>query len=257
MSTRKWLIRSLIPIFIGLLVGMGLYVSSWLKPAYIREQCIAQLLEKFQNVDIEVGSASLRFFGGISISDLKMTRKDDPDHKPILYIPYAVLQQDKERLSQGQLVIRKIDMDSPTIRLQRNVDGTLNWSNILLPPKDDEPIPVFVLKNAKVEIDDYSPASPRTLNLDIPKVVMVNDPKSIYRIEGFGSCELFGNFSFAGTYDEQQNGFHLKSSLKKLPIEPAQLNWLSAMFPRFRNTRRSCTAWATSIWNWPEPLGQL
>ena len=139
MSTRKWLIRSLIPVIIGLLVGGGFYVSTWLKPAYIRQQLLVHLKEKFQDVDIEVGSARLRFFGGISVTDLTFIRKDDPTRTPILKVPYATIQQDKEQLSKGRLVVRKIEMDEASIVIVRRANGQFNWSNVLLPPKDNDP----------------------------------------------------------------------------------------------------------------------
>ena len=62
---------------------------------------------------------------------LRLTRKGES--APFLDVPSTIITHDKERLNRGELVVRSIEFDSPTVRLLRDADGRWNVMGITKP----------------------------------------------------------------------------------------------------------------------------
>ena len=130
-----------------------------MRPEFIRSELTRQLAERFNDADVEVDSARLRVLGGISVSDLRIIRRDDPTRTPVLQVPSAVLHYDKERLNDGKLVIQKVEMFKPRLRIERDADGKWNVADLIKPPRDDEPLPIFILHDATIVFYDRRTAN--------------------------------------------------------------------------------------------------
>src|SRR5205814_10148850 len=91
MACRKWIVRGLVfGVATVMITGAVLYYQ-WTNPAAIRELVIDRLTGQFVGVRVNVESAYLRLLGGISVSEIRLTRKDDPEQTEFLYIPSAVI----------------------------------------------------------------------------------------------------------------------------------------------------------------------
>ena len=62
-----------------------------------------------------------------------MTRNDDPDKHEFLNVPSAIFFHDKEKILDGELVLRKIELIRPRLRLRRGQDGKWNLQDIARP----------------------------------------------------------------------------------------------------------------------------
>src|SRR5262245_22624497 len=119
MTWRKWIVRGLV---FSVLAGLGCAVAiylRWTNPAAVRQQVIGRLQELFPGATISLDSARLRILGGVSLSELRLTRRDDPEQTELAHIPSATLYHDKEKLLEGALTIRKVELHRPRLRLIR------------------------------------------------------------------------------------------------------------------------------------------
>ena len=100
MTWRKWTVRSLVFLVAGILAAGAFLYSSWTNPTVVREQVLARLRAQFSGATVSLDSARLKlFFGGISVSELHLTRRDRPGDVEFAYIPQGVISLDKEMLS--------------------------------------------------------------------------------------------------------------------------------------------------------------
>jgi len=203
MASRKWLFRSLILVFLAALGSGGLLVYTWMRPAFIREQVILQLGAKLNEVDIDIGSARLRLLGGITVTDLKLIRRDDPTRTPWLQVPSALLHHDKEQLNNGRLLIRKIELFKPRFRLERKSDGTWNLADVLKPLREDEIAPIFVLHDAVIGFYDRSFGEQPLAECRGIEATVINDPAPVFTIQANGNGKPSGAFSFDAKIDRK------------------------------------------------------
>src|SRR5262249_21163989 len=126
MAWRKWIVRGLVfSILGGLGCAVALYLR-WTNPAPVRQPVMGRLEALFPRAPISLDSARLRLLGGISLNELRLTRRDDPEQTELAHIPSAVVYHDKEKLLEGTLNIRKVELHRPRLRLIRYPDGRWN-----------------------------------------------------------------------------------------------------------------------------------
>lgn len=182
---RSWLIRGLILAALAAVVAAGWVAHDWVSPEKVREAVVVALAEKFPDADVHVGSAQLRIFGGICVTDLRLTRKGESE--PFFVAPSATLSHDKELLNRGELAIRKVELDGPTVRLDRRADGTWNVSGLAAPGPADQPVPTFVVKNATLILTDHRPGGLPPVALTGAKLNLLNDPVTVLKIDVQGT----------------------------------------------------------------------
>lgn len=138
----------------GLAVAAWLY-QYWTNPEAIRQQVIAQLEEHFIGAHVRLESAHLQLLGGIQVNELRMVHRDGRDKSPLLYVPSAIIYHDKEKLLDGKLGIRKIDLYQPRIHVIRRSDGRWNVAGVLGPVNPEETIPTIVIHQGTILIEDH------------------------------------------------------------------------------------------------------
>jgi hypothetical protein len=217
-AVRGWLIRGLILAGVAALAGLGWVANSWVSPERVREQVLAALADHFDGVDAHVGSARLRILGGIAVRDLKLVRRGDPPDRPFLVVPAAVLYHDKEQLNRGRLVIRKIELDAPTVHLVRAADGRWNVADVLRPAPADRPVPTFVATGAAVTVTDHAPDALPPLRLADTRLTLLNDPLPVLVVEAQGAAETFGPAKAKLVYNRITRHAKIALDLPGLPL---------------------------------------
>ncbi|MGL6095696.1 MAG: hypothetical protein ACRC7O_07870, partial [Fimbriiglobus sp.] len=179
---RGGLIRGFILLVLGGAAAAGWVVTHRASPEQVRAALITTLETQLVDVKAEVGSARLRLFGGVTVTDLKLTRTGDD--APFFEAPSAVIFHDKQTLHRGRMDIRKIEFDAPTIRLVRRPDGSWNILGITRPGPDAEVMPTIVARNATVHVSDRraEAAVPPVCVSDV-RFTLVNDPPAVLAVD--------------------------------------------------------------------------
>lgn len=203
MAARKWLIRSLFPLLLLVGIGVGLWVHAFMNPQYVRQQLVLYLEREFPEYRVEIGSAYLRLFGGISVWDLRMTRKDDPTGQPVVVIPQALLAHDKEAFQNGELVLRKIELTGLRVRLEKRLDGTFNLADLIRTDKkkDGESPTALICRKSSVSYTDHRLSPEVILDLREFDFTVLNDPSTVFAAEVLMPNSPLGPIRLQGRYD--------------------------------------------------------
>ncbi|HJT76536.1 MAG TPA: hypothetical protein VJ739_04975, partial [Gemmataceae bacterium] len=153
-ARRKWVVRSLVFAVLVTVAGAGMLYQRYTNPAAIRRQVIEKLGHDFLGCRVTLESARLRLLGGIAVTDLRLARDDDADDGEFLYVPSGIIYHDKEQLLDGRMVIRKVELFRPRVRVVRGADGRWNLAGVLAPSPPDEPMPTLVIHQGTVVFED-------------------------------------------------------------------------------------------------------
>ena len=230
MAARKWLVRSVYLAFLAVLGGGAYWVYSYLRPDFVRGELIRQLGDKFEGVDVEVGSAHLRLLGGIAVSDLRLTRRDDPDRRAFLHVPSAILHHDKEQLNEGKLVVRKVEMFRPHLRIERDANGKWNFDGLIKPSKEETLAPMVVLHEAHITFVDRKVGERPVAEWKDVSATIVNDPLPVITFQMRGTGKPTGSFSVSGRFDTRA-GFAGTLDLPAIPLDANFARTVEALIP--------------------------
>lgn len=217
-AVRSWLIRGLILAGVAAVAALGWVANSWVSPDRVREQVVAHLNEQFDGVDVHVGSARLRIFGGIAVKDLKLTRRGDPAGRPFLVAPSVVLDYDKEQLNRGRLVVKKVELENPELYLEHSADGRWNVTDVLRPGPADRPIPTFVAKGATVTVRDDAPDGLPPLHLTDARFTLLNDPLPLLTVHAQAVADGYGPVEVRARYNRVTRHSAIGLDLPSFPL---------------------------------------
>jgi hypothetical protein len=193
MSLRSWAIRGSILAGVAGLAVLGWIAYSWVSPERVRAQVVAHLSEQFEGVDVHVGSARMRIFGGISVTDIRLTRPGA--ERPFLSVPSAVLYHDKEQVNRGRMVIKKVELENPELHLDRGPDGKWNVAEVMRATPADKPVPTFVIKNGTIHVTDRGPDPVPSFSLTGADVTLLNDPLPVLAVQVKATAGAYGPVS--------------------------------------------------------------
>jgi hypothetical protein len=232
MAWRKWLVRGVVLALVALGGAAVVLYEVWTNPAATRRQVLDKLQEKFTGATVSVESARLRLLGGIALADVRMCRRDDMDKGDFLYVPAAVLYHDKEQLLDRRLVMRKIEMNRPRVRLIRERDGRINLQGVLGPVRLDERVPTIVVHQGTVVLEDReaAPGNPLVELHDVALTVS-NDPISVLVLEGTGVADVLGPVRFSARLHRATDAAAINLELSDVPVGPALIQRLASAFP--------------------------
>ncbi len=230
MSWRKWFVRGLVFGVLGLAGGAFYLYQHWTDPAVVRAQVLAGLETFFPGATVNLDSARLRILGGISLTELLLTSRDD--NAEVLYVPAAVLYHDKEKLLDGSLKIRKVELDRPRLRLVRNSTGTWNVAGLTAPGQADRPIPTVVIHQGTVILEDhFGDRGLPLLEITHVSLTLVNDPLPTVIIDGRAQAEMASDVEIHGTWNRLSHETSLSAQILGLAVSSAMVQRLGSICP--------------------------
>lgn len=219
--------------------GAALAVFGWLAYRHTNSEAVRRQVEEhirsqWQNVDVEVGAAWLRPLGGISVRDLRVRRRDDPQH-PFLTVPAATIYHDKQQLTQsGRLVIRKIELQQPKIHLRRGLDGKWNVAGLSKPGRFEGHVPTLVIHDGVIRYED------RTGGIERPVVeirdldwTVINDPAAVLAFQGNGTSQ-FGPINVRGNWTLKECELAATVEFPAIAFNPRLTKMIEAHVPALR-----------------------
>src|SRR5262249_24021507 len=159
------------------------------------------LAAQFPGAAVSLESARLRLLGGVSLNELRLARRDDPDKADFLYVPQALVYHDKERLLDGKLRIRKLELNRPRLRVVRSAQGRWTRERLVGPWGPGEPLPTVVIKQGTLILEDRAagPDSPSLEFKDI-NLTLVEDAPPAVAFAGSGTSDVAGPVQITGTW---------------------------------------------------------
>lgn len=232
MFWRKWAVRFLVYSAFGGLAAAGLTYQYWTNPAAVRRAVLDKLTVQFEGAHVTLESARLRLLGGIALSDLRLSRRDDADRAAFAYVPSAVVYHDKEQLAEGRLAVRKLELHRPCFRVLRGRDGRWNLAGILAPARPAERLPAVVIRQGTLLLEDRL-AAPGATVMEVKDVnlTLCNDPVPQVAFEGGGVCEIAGAVKVRGTWDRASGTVTLDVEAPAVPVGPNLVQRLAGYCP--------------------------
>ena len=231
---RTWSIRLLILTVLAS-IGYGIWwMQSYVSPDAVRTALLSTFSEQFPNAEVHVSSAHIRVFGGISIRDLTLTNRGETE--PFFVAPTSIIYHDKEQINRGRLVIRKIDLDAPTFRIERGTDGKWAFEGLLKPGSALSPLPTFVVTKATIVIVDRSPNALPRITLSDASFTIVNDPAPVFlNIKANGVASVadnpLGKCTLMARINRSTGQSSLRTEVPDLAIGPSLIALLARWVP--------------------------
>src|SRR5262249_36836093 len=185
---------------VACLVAAGGLYQRWTNPIAMRLLVIQHVALQFNDVTVSLESAQLRLLGGIAVTDLRLTRNDDPDKLDFLYVPSGIIYHDKEQLLDGRLAIRKLELFRPRLRVVRDAAGPWNLAGLLTPPALEERVPLIVVHRGTLVFDDrHGAAGSLPVEVHDVSLTLKNDPLPTLTFEASGCSDLAGTIQLSGS----------------------------------------------------------
>src|SRR5438067_758434 len=119
----------------------------------------------------------MRILGGILVNELRLCRRDDADKIEFAHVPSAILYHDKEKILDGQMALRKVELFRPRLRVVRERDGSWNLQGILGPSQPQRPLPTVVVHQGTIVVEDRQEGSSiPALEISDINMTFLNDP---------------------------------------------------------------------------------
>ncbi len=228
---RKWFVRGLVFTILGGIACACWLYQHWTNPTAVRQQVMAKLQSLFPGAVVSLDAARLRLLGGISLTELRLSRRDDPNGE-LAHVPSAVLYHDKEQLLEGTLSIRKIELHRPRLRLVRQHDGAWNIDGLTASDqKEQTPIPTIVIHQGTLILEDRQGGT-QLPNIEISNVslTLLNDPLSTIVVEGTAASETLGTLHINGTWNRTTREARLAAQAKGVALNSALVRLVGQVF---------------------------
>lgn len=215
---RKCLIHGAIYLLLAALVAGAAAYALTTNPAAVRGMVQEQLSQRFCHVSVSVERARLRLLGGILVRELRLARNDGLDRRDFLYAPTAIIYHDKEHVLDGQILVKKVELPGPQIRIVRERDGKLNVADVLTPPDLSASLPTLVVRGGVVTFEDRACGPGPLLEIRDVSLTVINDPLPTLQVEGSGRIDVLGPVRFRGTVNRASGAADLTLELPEVPI---------------------------------------
>lgn len=237
---RRWVLSGVFVMLAAIGAGFALY-HQFTGNVAVRLQILSQLRKHVLGGDVALGTARFRLFGGITVEDFTLYRRDDPTRSPVLQVPAAIIQHDPEQLARGRLAIRKITLKRPRLTLTRNAAGAWNVGGILGPVRPDMPIPNIELEQATIVFELAPPngsvergtLSPVRVEVSNVNATLVNHPLPILNLRLHGDAKSLGPLNIQAAWHRVDSRLDADVDFTSIPITTAMVRELGRCSPGF------------------------
>jgi AsmA-like C-terminal region len=232
MNWRKWLVRGMVYTFMVAFVVLFIAYQILTNPTATRRKVLDKLNERFLGATVSLESARLNLLDGISISELRMARRDDLDKTDFLYVPSGIIYHDKEHVLDGKLALLKIVLNRPQLRVLIDRNGRCNLLGLLGPVGRDERMPTIVIQEGTIVLEDRRlTAGKPILELRNINLTILNDPLPQLLINGNGQTDVLGALQVHAEAERVGGAFHANLELPAIAIGPGLVQRLAEFFP--------------------------
>ncbi len=159
-------------------------------------------------------------------------RKDDPDKSEILHVPSAVVYHNKQKLLEGELVLSKVVLHRPRLRVVRSKDGAWNLQGIGGKLQPNLALPTIVIHQGTLVFEDRGEGGTgKILELSGVDLRLVNDPLPQITIEGSASSEVAGKLRILGQWQRYSQDVTLNVEAEQISMAGIVVERLEKLCP--------------------------
>lgn len=208
---------------IAVIVG-AIGLRYWTDPTTVRQMVLERLRAQFPGAEVSLDSARLWPGWGIAVSNLTLSRRDDPTFAPVLQVPSGRIEHDPELLAQGKLRIRRLKAERARITAVRSADGKWNIDGLLAPPKPNTPLPIVVIERGTLVLRLTAPAGDESSwEVRELKAALVEQEPGRTRFEARGESQRLGPVVVEGSWGRRKGDVELTLDVAALPLNTALL----------------------------------
>lgn len=223
---------------VGLLLVTGSAATIWIYHVWshsdrLLEQVVRAHLDRLTpGINVEFSSCRFDLLRRVRFDDVELTTIDG---QPLASVPRIVISIDREALAERQqLLIQKVTLHQPHLRLVRDTKGGWNWRD-LAPQQDERTIfPEWTIDRGRVEItlDGERPQYRSLTKLNLRLVPAESDR---YLVDGTGQLENpatpspEAQLTLSGHWQVAENAFSISGQLSEFVIEPSLHEFVAAL----------------------------
>lgn len=234
---KRWVVRGVVFGLVGFAATVASLFWAWTSPGLLRETVVQEFQRALPKALVDLESASMRLLGGITLRELRLSRRDDLNRADFFHVPLAVLFHDKEQLIDGVLAIRKVELKGPRMRLVRNREGA--WNLAEFQGSDGSPLagfPTVVVERGTLLIEDHGPGrsssrGPMSVEVRDLSILAINDPPGKLRLEAKGVSDLLGPVRLAWSHLRQGEGWSCRVEIPEVPLGAEANDFLMSYLP--------------------------
>lgn len=219
MPWRKWFVRGLVFLVVAACLAALYWYQLYTNPSAVRQQVLAKFQDLFPGAEVSVEGARLQIMGAISVHDIRLARRDDPEREEIARIPSAILHHDKEKVLDGAMTLRKIELQRPRLMLVRRPDGGWNLQGLAKVARPDVALPTVVIhQGTLVFVDKAENGTGLALEVHDVNLTLINDPVSVINIDGAATFPIAGRIHFHGRCQRDSGELTFSLKANKVPL---------------------------------------
>lgn len=234
---KSWVVRGLVFGLLGLAATIGSLFWAWTSPGLLREAVVQEIQRGLPAAQVDLESASMRLLGGITLRDLRLSKRNDLARTDFFHVPLAVLYHDKEQLIEGTLAIRKAELKGPRMKLVRGRDGIWNLTSLQGGGGLNlAGFPTIVVERGSLLIEDHGPSrasarAPLGLEIRDLSLLAMNDPPGKLRVEANGTSDLLGPVRLTWSHQRQGDGWTCRVEIPEIVLGLDTNELLMAFLP--------------------------
>lgn len=234
---KRWVVRGVVFGLLGFAATVASLFWAWTSPGLLRETVIQEFQRALPKAMVDLESASMRLLGGITLRELRLSRRDDLNRSDFFHVPLAVLYHDKEQLIDGVLAIRKVELKGPRMRLARNREGA--WNLAELQGSDGSPLagfPTVVVEGGSLLIEDHGPGrsstrGPMSVEVRDLSILAISNPPGKLRVEAKGVSDLLGPIKIDWAHRRQGEGWTCRVEIPEVSLGHEANEFLMSYLP--------------------------
>ena len=222
-GTLQWLV---VLLMLTIIAAGGMVVRFWtIKDHFIKNSAATALAEFFPTCDVSFDSVV--FFQNSSIELTNLTIAAKSSGILLAEFPRVMLQFDADALESARtIVVTSLQLDSPTVYILQNGDGSSTWSDFQLGQPRQKYSPKIQLHNGKVRYGIQQSFGTPIHELAISGIEFEAVPVAMHKFQliGVALAESVGRIDVQGNVDATTGQWNLAGTVTAIRFDSPLLN---------------------------------
>ncbi len=234
-SILKWIV--ILVLLIAVCAG-GVLCWAWINSDRLVQDALVRSLEqKAPGWNVELGHTRFDGVNKVHVHDIVI--RDPNSGEQLAHIPEFTATVDRDEfLRSQQVIIQKVRVRAPTVRLHRHADGTWNWQGLpKLKMGPHRNLPEWSIENAKFDVSlDYGSNFPEArFALAGGYATLIPADSRTFDFRGGLSIEQAGDLKLAGRWNLDEAGWKIAGKMNDVIADDRLMKLAADTSPELRD----------------------